>query len=139
MLHDFVAHVTPAIGASNTGHLNLDKMHQGCKLFIGEHDFYSFATRDVKTATTVRIILSCMILKADFSTFADEVYYVKIEGGGFLPQMIRYIVGALFDVGRGKISLPQISSALRNPVEDKLSPRAKAAGLHLIDISYRET
>jgi len=139
VLDDFVAHVTPVKDASTTGHLNLDTMHQACELFIGEHDFYSFATRDASVATTVRVLLSCMIVKADFSPFVDEVYYVKITGGGFLRHMIRYIVGALFDVGRGKISLPQISAALRSPMEDKLSPKAKARGLHLIHVSYEET
>jgi tRNA pseudouridine38-40 synthase len=48
--------------------------------------------------------------------------------------MIRYIVGALFKVLQGKISLDDLGNYLQYHQEDKLSAKAKSKGLHLIRI-----
>jgi tRNA pseudouridine38-40 synthase len=50
--------------------------------------------------------------------------------------MVRYIVGALIAVGRHAIDAEDIRQALCNRNEKKLSPKAKARGLHLIEIIY---
>lgn len=136
VLNDFVAHVSSITENNETDAIDLEKMKQACKLFVGEHDFYSFATRDPNIGSTVRSIFNCEIVKAGLSGFANEVYYLKIEGNGFLRQMIRYIVGSLIAVGRGELGLEDIGEALENHREQKLSPKAKAHGLHLIEICY---
>jgi tRNA pseudouridine38-40 synthase len=118
-----------------TGLLDIELMQQACKLFIGEHDFYSFAKRDANMSSTFRTIISCEILQ-DQSTFGNKIYYLKIVGEGFLRYMVRYIAGALFALGRNQLSLSDISEALVNHKEEKISSRAKSRGLHLIQISY---
>jgi len=130
LLHDMVAHI-PLLGK-----LDIERMQEACKLFIGEYDFYSFAKRDTSKGSTVRTIVSCEILEAQPLTFGNKVYYIKIVGNGFLRYMIRYIAGALFALGRKQLSLSDISEALVNRKEEKLSPRAKSRGLHLIQIFY---
>jgi tRNA pseudouridine38-40 synthase len=50
--------------------------------------------------------------------------------------MVRYIAGALFALGRGQISLSDISDALAHRNDEKLSARAKSRGLHLIEVNY---
>jgi len=134
VLNDFVAHI-PANGkTSANGPLDIELMQRACKLFIGEHDFYSFAKRDANIRSTVRTILSCEILPAQASIFDNKVYYLKIVGNGFLSHMVRYIAGALFALEKGQLSLSGISEALVNHKEEKISPRAKSHGLHLIQI-----
>lgn len=118
-----------------TGSLDIELMQRACKLFIGEHDFYSFAKRDTNMNSTFRTILSCEILQ-DQSTFGNKIYYLKIVGKGFLRYMVRYIAGALFALGRNQLSLSDISEALVNHKDEKISSRAKSRGLHLIQISY---
>ena len=135
VLNDVVAHL-PSVYENPNSTIDLEKVSQACKLFVGEHDFYSFATRDGNISSTARTVFTCEILQADLSAFGNEVYYLKIEGDGFLRQMIRYIVGAVIEVGRGKISLEEISEALSEHRQQKLSPRAKSHGLHLIEICY---
>jgi len=66
----------------------------------------------------------------------NKIYYLKIVGNGFLRYMVRYIVGALFSLGRNELSLSDISEALSMHKENKISPKAKSHGLHLIHISY---
>ena len=136
VLNDFVEHTPPNGKASTTEPLDIELMQRACKLFIGEHDFYSFARRDANISSTFRTIFSCEILRAQPSTFCNEIYYLKIVGNGFLKQMVRYIAGALFALGRQQLSLSNISEALVNHKEEKISSRAKSRGLHLIKICY---
>lgn len=116
--------------------LDIELMQQACKLFIGEHDFYSFAKRDSNINSTVRTIFSCEILPAQLPTSSNTIYYLKIVGNGFLKQMIRYIAGALFALGQHQLSLEDIREALENRKEEKISTKAKSRGLHLIEICY---
>ena len=66
------------------------------------------------------------------------MYYLKIVGDGFLKYMVRYLMGALLHLARGRITLDDISLYLQQHQEHKLSPRAKAKGLHLIHIEGSE-
>ena len=136
VLNDIVAHIPSNSKASATGPLDIELMQRACKLFIGEHDFYSFARRDANISSTFRTIFSCEILRSELSTFGNEIFYLKIVGNGFLRHMIRYIAGALFALGRSQLNLSDISEALLNHKEEKISPRAKSRGLHLIQICY---
>ena len=136
VLNGFVAHISSDSKASATGPLDIELMQRACKLFIGGHDFYNFARRDVNISSTFRTIFSCEILQAQPATFGNKIYYLKVVGNGFLRHMIRYIAGALFALGRSQLSLSDISEALVDHKEKKISPRAKSHGLHLIRICY---
>ncbi len=136
VLNDIVAHIPSNSKASATEPLDIELMQRACKLFIGEHDFYSFASRDASISSTFRTIFSCEILQAQPLTFGNKIYYLKIVGNGYLKQMVRYISGALFALGRNQLSLSDISEALVNHKEEKISSRAKSRGLHLIQICY---
>lgn len=133
VFNDILAHIPSNI---KTGSLDIELMKEASKLFIGEHDFYSFAKRDANMSSTIRTILSCEILQVQPSAFGNEVYCLQIVGTGFLRYMVRYIAGALFELGRDRLSLSDISEALENHKEEKISSRAKTKGLHLIQISY---
>lgn len=131
LLNDTVAHIP----STSIVTLNIALMQEACKLFIGEHDFYSFAKRDTSMHSTFRTILSCELVQTS-SPFTNEVFTIKIVGTGFLRYMVRYIAGALFALGRDEITLNDISNALVNRNDEKLSVRAKSRGLHLIEIYY---
>ena len=136
VLNDIVMHVPCNGKASAAESIDIELMQRACKLFIGQHDFYSFARRDANVRSTYRTIFICEILRAAPSTFGNEIFYLKIVGNGFLKQMVRYIAGALFALGRDQLSLTSISEALEDHKEEKISPKAKSHGLHLIQICY---
>jgi len=117
---------------------NLAVLRSACQLFIGSHDFYNFCSRDKNVGTSVRQIFYCDIHQASFLPLADNVYYLKIIGDGFLKYMIRYLMGALFDLARKRITLDEITLYLQQHQGQKLSPKAKAKGLHLIHIDGPE-
>ena len=131
-INDVVAHIP----LSATAPLDIALMQEGCKRFIGQHDFYSFAKRDANISSTLRTIFDCEISQTQPLSFGNEIYCLRIVGNGFLKLMVRYIAGALFALGRNQISLNDISQALVNRREEKLSPKAKSRGLHLIQINY---
>jgi len=136
IVYDIVDHIPFNNSDSNIGSLDIELMQRACKLFIGEHDFYSFAKRDTNMNSTLRTVLSCEILLSQSSLLGNKIYYLKIRGTGFLRHMVRYIAGALFSLGQNQLSLSDISEALENHKEEKISSKAKARGLHLIEIFY---
>lgn len=112
----------------------LSLLREACQLFIGKHDFYNFSSRDKSISTSVREIFYCDIHQANFLPLAENMYYLKIIGEGFLKYMVRYLMGALLELAKGRITLNDISRYIEQPQKDKLNPRAKAKGLHLIQI-----
>ena len=116
--------------------LNLDLVKEACRVFVGEYDFYNFARRDGNALTTNREITKCELLKTKFSPISDDVYYISVEGTGFLRQMVRYMVGAIFAIGHEKNTIEQLREYLQNKKELKFSPKANACGLHLYQINY---
>lgn len=138
VFNDTVAHL-PSTKTSSIESLDVTLLPEACKLFIGIHDFYSFSKRDTKMNSTFRNVLSCELMQVEPSPFGNKVYYLKIVGEGFLRYMVRYIAGALFALGRGQISLNDISEALLHHKENKMTARAKSRGLHLMEIFYTNT
>lgn len=136
VINDFVAHTPSDDKALTAEGLDIALMQQGCMLFVGERDFYNFAKLDTDIGSTYRTVTSCEILAMEPSAFGGNIYYLKIVGQGFLRHMIRYIAGALFALGRHQLTLNEISAALANDKQGKLTPRARSRGLHLIRINY---
>lgn len=140
LLRDIVAHV-PLVSAKENTNLDeaqqsIERMRVACVSFIGEHDFCNFSASDGTEKSTVRTVLNLDLQKSDSSEFGGEIYYVEITGNGFLRHMVRYIVAALFEVGRGKISSAVIEETFAKPGQGKLSSKAKSRGLHLVRIDY---
>jgi tRNA pseudouridine38-40 synthase len=113
-------------------------LRDACQLFIGRHDFYSFSDRDKSVKTSVRNISYCDVHKSSFLPLAENMYYLKIIGDGFLRYMIRYLMGALIQLAKKGITLDDITLYLQQHKEDKLSRKAGAKGLHLIHIEESE-
>lgn len=110
-------------------------LRSACQLFVGRHDFYNFSSLDKDGGSTVRQIYYCDIHPLNFLPLADDMYYLKIVGDGFLKYMIRYLMGALIELANGRITLEDVALHVQQHQPHKLSPKAKAKGLHLININ----
>lgn len=118
--------------------LDLEKMKQACQLFIGEYDFINFSYRG-STNNTVRKVFDCKIIdnhQLEFNGTTISSYALRIEGNGFLKQMVRLIVGALIKVGNGQITLEQLKESLETGSSTRVGFIAPAKGLVLYKISY---
>jgi len=116
--------------------LDMELMIKGCDLFIGKKDFLNYYTTGSVVHTTIREVLSCAIVRVNQDQFFGnhDIYELRIEGKGFLKQMVRLIMGTLFNLGRGKIDLKLIEDSFSVQKENKPGFVVPAHGLYLKEI-----
>lgn len=108
--------------------LDVKKMRKLSKIFIGTHDFHNFVSGFREDYTTT--ILNIKIYKL------NNVIYFKFKGIGFYRYMVRNLVGALIEVGKGKIGKEDLEEMLYNSNIDKRLPTSSPNGLYLYKINY---
>ncbi len=108
--------------------LDTGAMQQAASLLVGEHDFASF-TRD-EGIPTVRCIRRC-----DVSSEPPNVF-VAMEADGFLRNQVRRTVGALVQVGSGKLGVGGFQRLLEAPELASAGPVAPPQGLSLEGVVY---
>ena len=112
--------------------LDLKAMRSAAKLFLGKHDFRSFAAnRNYEVECTVRTLTKCDIKKS------GSLFTFIIEGDGFLYKMCRGIVGTLVQVGQGKIAAEDIKKILAIKDRRVAGMTAPAHGLVLWKVFYK--
>ena len=111
--------------------LNLKAMQQAARLFLGKHDFKSFAgTRSYQMLSTVRSLTRCDIKRnGALLTFV-------IEADGFLYRMCRGIVGTIVQVGQGKSKPEAVRTMLSAKDRRQAGMTAPAHGLVLWKVFY---
>lgn len=113
--------------------LDLPAMRTAAELFVGRHDFKSFAAnRNYEMETTVRTVTRC-----DFKKTGPLLTFV-IEGDGFLYKMCRGIVGTIVQVGLGKFSATEIKQMLAQKDRRVAGMTAPAQGLVLWKVFYKK-
>lgn len=120
--------------------LDIEMMKKGCALFCGEHDFINFQCTGTEVETTVRQIFSCELVahhsNGHWSHLLTDYYVFRVVGSGFLKQMVRLMMGALWNLGRGKITLEDLSKSLVIPRPKRLGATAPPQGLYLLEVHY---
>lgn len=114
------------------GALDVEKMRQAAKAFLGEHDFAGFCSAGAQVQTTIRTIYDLTIEKA------GEKLQIRVRGNGFLYNMVRIIVGTLLEVGKGNILPQDMSGIIEAADRGQAGPTAPARGLKLLQIDYEE-
>lgn len=122
--------------------LDIELMKKGAKLYEGTHDFRKYCSQPSPNAIFERTIDFCEITVNDLYTanfFPKESYMLKIRSKGFMRYQIRFIMGALFKLGRGEITLEDISQSLvKSDSREHLEHPAPASGLILNTLTYDE-
>lgn len=124
--------------ANHSFQLDFMVMREACKLLIGEHDFTNYFCEGTDVASTVRTIFECEILEVEQGQWEmlPKHYVFRVVGNGFLKQMVRLLMGAIWNVGRGKISLEEFAKSLNSQRRDRLGPVAPPQGLYLVCVNY---
>lgn len=113
------------------GKLDLEKMQQAAQAIIGEHDFAAFCSAGAQVQTTVREIYALEVRSA-----AKDQIRIRVQGNGFLYNMVRIIVGTLLEVGKGRMQVSDILDIISSCDRSKAGPTAPAQGLRLVEICY---
>ncbi|MEO7650054.1 MAG: tRNA pseudouridine(38-40) synthase TruA [Bryobacteraceae bacterium] len=102
----------------------------------GDHDFSAFAATDPsdrKGQARVRTVFSSRIERSP-----DRLVY-RVRGSGFLKHMVRNIVGALLEGGKGNLNEGDLRNLLAAGRRTHSAPTAPAKGLFLMQVEYSES
>jgi tRNA pseudouridine38-40 synthase len=111
--------------------LDLQKIEGALDLFLGTHDFTSFCSTHTDSEDHVRTILDIGVQKDD-----NGMIQFSLEADGFLRYMVRTIVGALVDVGRGKCTREEMPGIMAAADRKKAGLTAPPQGLFLKEVRY---
>lgn len=132
--------------------LDVERMNEAAKAFVGTHDFTSFAATDpdvslrvggqvgngdeqgLVVVNPVRTVFSSAWRERETEEGAILVYQVR--GSGFLHHMVRNLVGTMLDVGRGYRTAGEVPGMLTAKARAAAGPTAPARGLFLHSVEY---
>lgn len=108
--------------------LDIKKMREASKVFVGVHDYRNFVSgyRDDYESVIYKIKINKI----------GNILILKFVGAGFYRYMVRHLVGALVDVGKGKTDVSTIAMMIDNEEFTKKLSVVPACGLYLTDIKY---
>lgn len=129
--------------------LNVDQMQAAANILIGTHDFHSFETRWPNRFSSVRTILQLKVERyaqwpvALPGTISDPAPHpegdficIDVTADGFLYNMVRSIVGTLYEVGRGAWSVADVAAVLEIADRRVAGMTFPAKGLFLMQVDY---
>ncbi|MHB8382871.1 MAG: tRNA pseudouridine(38-40) synthase TruA [Candidatus Binataceae bacterium] len=110
--------------------LDLSAMQSAAAVFIGERDFAAMRTLGSAERTTMRRVM------ASEWTRAGEMLIYRVEASSFLRHMVRTMVAAMIEAGRGRIDAAGIAAILASGDRARAPAAAPAGGLYLTEVRY---
>lgn len=113
--------------------LNLKAMNQAAKYLIGTHDFTAYSANPSKDddPNPVKTIYGL-----DIRQYGNKITLIA-EGSGFLYKMVRNITGALYSVGRNRMTPEDVKDILIAKQRTHRVVTAPAKGLWLERVFYK--
>lgn len=113
--------------------LDFDAMNQAADILLSVDDFTSFSKLGTQVKTNI-----CDVSVARWFEESPGCMTFEIKANRFLRNMVRAVVGTLFEVGKGKMSLQQFRDVIERKDRCAAGSSVSAAGLSLVDIEYPE-
>jgi len=113
--------------------MNISLLKEAAALFVGKHDFTSFANEAHKGSAAkdpVRTLKRLDVIEVEGGL------RLEFEADGFLYKMVRNIVGTMLEVARGKRDISEINPMLEAKDRSKSGRAAPAHGLFLMEVHY---
>ena len=111
--------------------LNIEKMKEAIKVFLGEHDYRAFVTQNKEKDNCIRTITKAEIEEK------NNILIITFTGDGFLRYQVRNMVGILIRIGENKLTKEQLSEILLSCDRTKSGKNAPACGLYLEKVDFR--
>lgn len=113
--------------------LDIEKMKEAIPSMLGTHDFSYFTSKKEDKMNFIRTIYDVEIFSQ------KEELTLRFEGDGFMRYMVRLLVGALLEIGKGKEPVSFIHDHLDTSyLSDTCRYKAPAEGLYLMKVTYEE-
>jgi tRNA pseudouridine38-40 synthase len=112
--------------------LDLEMMSRAAAHLVGIHDFSAFRSARCDAAYAVRGIHSINVEKT------GDLVEIRVQGTGFLRNMVRIIAGTLVEIGLGKLDEEAVKVALVTGDRELVGVTAPPQGLALVEVYYDE-
>lgn len=109
---------------------DIAKMRSASELFLGTHDFKGFSSVGKTKKSTVRTV-NFIDIEQD-----NQIITIRINGNGFLYNMVRIISGTLLEIGTGKKDKEIITEIFEHKNREKAGATLPPCGLKLIEVFY---
>jgi tRNA pseudouridine38-40 synthase len=113
-----------------TRKLDVEAMRLAAASLVGEHDFRAFSGPQPQGKSFVRWMMRAPVFRD-----GDELV-VELEANAFLPQQVRRTVGALVDVGLGRMTVSAFEQMIENGAQGAAETVLPARGLTLQEVRY---
>jgi len=113
-----------------TGPVDLSLLNEAASVIIGNHDFTSFSKNSEDLDHR-----RCIIYDSVWKENGDVVNY-HVSANRFLHHMVRYLVGTMLEISRGKIKIEQFKELINHPIENVNIYKAPPQGLVLTQVDY---
>lgn len=110
--------------------LDAAAMQRAASLLLGEHDFSAFRAAECQAKSPIRHLRS-----AGLTRCADVIVF-DFDANAFLHHMVRNIVGALVEIGKGGRPPEWIAELLAGRDRRHAAPTFAAAGLYFAGVDY---
>lgn len=111
--------------------LDFEAMNDAAQILIGKQDFASFCRVHTDVKTTI-----CDVKEAKWVQETETEAYFVITADRFLRNMVRAVVGTLFEIGRGRMTKVQLADIIAAHDRCRAGHSAPAEGLSLVEIIY---
>ena len=119
--------------------LNYDLMNEAAAILLQERDFASFCKAHSDNKTTFCHVTRAFWDERPMPFMPDKTCHVfTIEADRFLRNMVRAVVGTLFEVGRGRMTVDHMRQAIQAHDRCAAGQSMPPDGLYLTDIRYSD-
>ena len=110
--------------------LNVNLMQQMAAMVVGEHDFTAFSREERDSPAKRCVVTSCHWHRL------HNMLVVQISANRFLRSMVRYLVSAMIEGGKGHLTPNDFQNMLQTGAAHHRMVAAPASGLFLWRIRY---
>jgi len=115
----------------HSGKLDVEKMNEAASILLNHIDYQSFSR--VKTQVKT---FDCTVSEAYWYWEDDKTLTFYVKANRFLRGMVRTLVGTLFLVGRGSISVSDFEDIIKAKDRREASTAIVPKGLYLVEVNY---
>ncbi|MET0647924.1 MAG: tRNA pseudouridine(38-40) synthase TruA [Pyrinomonadaceae bacterium] len=116
--------------------LDLGRMREAARLFVGEHDWTAFSAAQSDVKTRVRNVTALEVSERTSARGRGRLVEIRASAEGFLRYMVRSIAGTLLAAGRGEMDDDLIRRAIETGERPHAVVTAPAHGLTLLEVHY---
>lgn len=110
--------------------INVKKLKEISKIFIGEHNFQNYCSKEEDNDNFVRKVYSIRFKEI------DGKLHIEFKGNGFMRYMVRKLMGTMIAYAQNKITKEEAIEYLTKKERDIIVFTANPKGLYLKKVEY---